>query len=466
MKKCLRFIPLLMVAVLFFSCASDSDEAAATAEETLPVVETVTEEAAVEVVTPPVAEEPVVAAEDAVAENADEDVSEEAPYEELPLEAVAEEEEIEGEAVPFEDEFVPVEETSYTLDVTAYYDDFLFSDDDFIAVELPEPAVEEQLMEEPFVEVELLAEEPLVELEPVAEEPLQEQVPEEAAPEMELIPVPPVREDMKKPVSVITEEEALAAAQKEHDNEDVSELEEIIAAIPEPEKPARPAPSRSVTIHRNDIIEVPYQGNWWVYLGDENSSATLVFSGREYVSEKTVFTLRAVKEGVALLHFFKQDIIADIMIDDYLEVIVEEATGLSEKTTLDMYIISQIKPEPVTDEESELPDVEVTEISVAPVISYMPVENEAEVIPSSTEVPSAPKAQQSILIEDEADVVSASVEVTDAELFERAKELEATDIEGALELYKQLVAEFPTSPYWVQANNRITYINRFYFFKR
>lgn len=500
-KSRLRFMLFLLGSALLLSSCASKDEPAVDEQ---PVLEAPVLEAAV--LETPAVTEPEVPAQPAAGENvlpaavvvSDEEplpaadvVSDEEPLPAEENEAVedaglvtedtpASEEESDAETVAAEEEseFIPVEEKpSYIVDVASYYDDFKLSEDDFIVLEIPssEPEPEPEAETEPADDViAVLFEEPAVAV--VTEEDAdvadEDSVSlEETAPVTDPIYIPSPREDMKKPVSVISEEQAAQAAELENEEDD-SELEELLAAIPEPEKPAEPVASRSVTIRKNDIIEVPYQGNWWVYLGDATGSGALTFTGRDYIAEKTVFTLRAVKEGRALLHFFKQDIIAGVMVDDYLEVIVGETEGVSGKTTLDMYIISQIKNEPVeSDEESgeeepvetqkvtqpavteDFASLTVTEPPVTDTVTYVQV-TEEPVVAVDYEAASAEEVQ------------TPEIPLTDSELFARAQELEATDIEGAVELYKKLIAEYPASPYWTKANNRITYINRFYFFKR
>lgn len=492
-KDRLRFLLLLLVAaVVFFSCASDGGDNAEASESLVPLVDGAAKEPSADKAdllvteTLPAVEELIVSEEEQPAADeislieesagSEDDVENVENVENVEINDIVEIDEIVEniesedidsgiedvavEEIPFEDEFIPVyPESAYTLDVSSYYDDFIIDEDDFVAVEVPSPEFESE-------QVEAVPESTESELAEPAEPELDEAVAvlEEVSPVVEEQYIPAPREDMKKPVSVISESEAAEISELEKEN-DVSEVEEILAAIPEPEEPAGPIPSRSVTIHKNDIIEIPYQGNWWVYLGDVNGSNTLTFSGREFVSEKTVFRLRAVKEGESLLHFYKQDIIAGVLIDDYLEVIVGEAESSSDKITLDMFVISQVRDEPLVEQEEseaegelelppaetfvQIPAVEETSVSYSPVIT-----DEYDVVSSAFEE-----------VEDVAQVDEPAM-LTDAELYEKAQELEATDIEGALELYRQLVSNYPASPYWTKANNRITYINRFYFFKR
>lgn len=411
-----------------------------------------------------------------------------------------------------ENEFIPfVEEPVYILDVENYYDGFSISDGDFVAVadEFPEeypdadsepadsgldyPVLPELAAAQIPVETDLTeTEDAAVSVDEVFPEKIVAF--EELSSVMEQIYIPPVREDMKKPVVIVTEDEAAAVNEQEKEAS-LAEIENILAEIPEPEESPKPVPSRSVKVNRNDILEIPYQGNWWVYLGDENASGTMSFSGREYISENTVFTLRAVSEGEALLHFFKQDIIGDVIIDDYLAVTVENADKTSETVALDVFVISQLKPVPPEEDESvDGDDVSVYEAET----DGTHVTDEAAILPAvendagksvSSEQSAAIKSDdiRYVLHEDddennltsslyeeipeETDVVSVETKqdkekMSDAELFQKAQELEASDIEEALKLYKKLVADYPVSQYWTQANRRITYINRFYFFKR
>ncbi|MBQ0166605.1 MAG: hypothetical protein KBT02_05840 [Treponema sp.] len=413
MKECLRFVLLVMLtAVLFSSCASDDAAESQMPEETVPVVAVeVNEEPLPEVPDSVLSEPELPAVEDILPEAAETEpvVQEEAVFEEI----VLSEEYIENEFIPVE------EEPLYTIDVVAYYDDFSVADNEFVDVEIP-------VFEE---------------IEPVIPEP----------------PVLPVKEDeVRKPVVVITEEEAVASSEREKEIA-LSELESILEKVPEEETPPSPVPSRSITIHKNDIIDCPYQGNWWVYLGDMNGSNSVVFMGRDYISNKTVFTLRASKEGTALLHFFKQDIIGGVMVDDYLEVTVEESIAASEKITLDEFIISQIQDDDTVAVDYVQYQEKSASVSDEPVMETVPVS-----------LPEVTFEAESSIVSDEEEVTSVVEEILnpDEDLFMRAQELEKTDIEGALILYTQLVSAYPASPYWNQASKRITYINRFYFFKR
>lgn len=473
MKKLVFFLFLAMLsASLFVSCAGDADtvedETILPEVEAVPAVEEELLPSAVEEeLLPAAVEEPVV----------EELVPEETVVEEPLVEGFEElsEDELlpepEAESIP-DPEFVPVEdENEYVIDVAGYYDGFVISEDDFIVLDTIQ--TEEDVVSV-FTEEETVSAEDETELSSeISEEPAPEEAVVEILPadnqEITMTPaVPAPREDLAKPVEIISETEAASAAELEKEAA-LAEVEQILAEVPVIEEEPAPLPSRSVTINKNDILEVPYQGNWWVFLGDENGSGSLSFTGRNFVSDRTVFTLRAVKEGTAMLHFFKQDIIAGVIVDDYLEVTVGESAGVSEKTVLDDFVISQIAPIASEDECTE-PDTLSELVEEEPVVAY--VQYPDEEYSSETEEITAPASGSGVFIIDEEDVVTNAGEIvedepyTDEELFFMAQELEASDIEGALELYEQLISMYPASPYWSQASKRITYINRFYFFKR
>lgn len=81
-------------------------------------------------------------------------------------------------------------------------------------------------------------------------------------------------------------------------------------------------PSRTVYASKNQIINVPYPGTGWVYLGEIESKALVSFKGKTFSGNITNFVLTPQREGKTILHFYKLDAINGKYIDDYLEVII------------------------------------------------------------------------------------------------------------------------------------------------
>lgn len=111
------------------------------------------------------------------------------------------------------------------------------------------------------------------------------------------------------------------------ENESETKTEEIV-------------PSRSVTIKRNQYLDVVYPGNGWIYLG-ENETSLLRYYGRKTGNGETAFSFRSIgtsSAGNTILHFYKNDALTGNYIDDYLEVIVEnENAAGTERITAPSY---------------------------------------------------------------------------------------------------------------------------------
>ena len=105
------------------------------------------------------------------------------------------------------------------------------------------------------------------------------------------------------------------------------------------------SPSRSVTIGKNQLINIVYPGKGWIYQGNideegniDSRNRNFIFGGRKLGTENYTFTLRSRTAGKFLLHFFKNDGLTGDYIDDYLEVIVDESkTSMPDAITVPSY---------------------------------------------------------------------------------------------------------------------------------
>ncbi|MCI5523803.1 MAG: hypothetical protein MR449_06675 [Spirochaetia bacterium] len=83
-------------------------------------------------------------------------------------------------------------------------------------------------------------------------------------------------------------------------------------------------PSRSVTMNKNQYLDIVYPGSGWIYIGELNEETPLMrYFGRKIGTKDTNFTMRSRDEGITILHFYKNDALTDDYIDDYLEVIIK-----------------------------------------------------------------------------------------------------------------------------------------------
>lgn len=108
---------------------------------------------------------------------------------------------------------------------------------------------------------------------------------------------------------------ALTAPQKNEDE------------VPQEEEKPEPVPSRAMTIKNNQFVDIVYPGSGWIYLGEEGAGDHFIFQGRKLGNGETTFSLRSKQPGVALLHFYKNDILTGNYIDDYIEISITEKSA-------------------------------------------------------------------------------------------------------------------------------------------
>lgn len=280
-------------------------------------------------------------------------------------------------------------------------------------------------------------------------------------------------------------------------------------------------PSRSITLQKNQYLDIVYPGTGWIYLGEIDATALLKYSGRKIEEDFTSFTLRGREEGSAILHFFKNDALTGEYIEDYLEVTVKGSSRISDHIKAPMYadIVpprpsftkSEILSEAIALNKETEPEEEKEETvhnaSEEKEISYKPTEqapaNKGSTViqnTSSTEQTAAHIEKQSSenkpstsLQTDNlnaSEILSLAQKSFDAKEYEQCmKYLEAffektesnldegmylqgrtlespspiRDIKKSLSIYKAIVRQYPESSLWDKANERITYIERFYF---
>jgi hypothetical protein len=73
------------------------------------------------------------------------------------------------------------------------------------------------------------------------------------------------------------------------------------------------------------IVEIPFRGAGWVYLGELSSRRGLAYDSRRLDPEGQRFMFRCETPGTYVLKFYKQDFIRDYILNDQVQVIVGEA---------------------------------------------------------------------------------------------------------------------------------------------
>jgi len=270
--------------------------------------------------------------------------------------------------------------------------------------------------------------------------------------------------------------------------------------------------SRSVRASVGQLVEIPFRGTGWVYLGELGSRRGIVYDSRrlDIIAghvEGQSFIFRTVTEGTYILKFYKQDFIQDYIITDYVQIIVGAAELFEPGRNVDR---GRVIAEPRWPSESGFPSEAAPETQRASPESSLaqtgPVQTEPgttappqiaptqTVPPQTAEVQPAPQQGSSaadlFMAADPAEYVRRARQEFDAGNVEQALSIlnlmlqryplgtdealwllgqlceansPARDIRLALEYYRLLVREYPQSHRVADAQRRIAYLERYFF---
>ena len=83
--------------------------------------------------------------------------------------------------------------------------------------------------------------------------------------------------------------------------------------------------SRIVRATVGQIVEIPFRGTGWVYLGELASRRGIVYNSRRNDPEGLSFIFSLEEAGVYSLKFYRQDFIRDFIINDHVQVIAGDS---------------------------------------------------------------------------------------------------------------------------------------------
>jgi hypothetical protein len=176
----------------------------------------------------------------------------------------------------------------------------------------------------------------------IEEKPLVVEAVQPPPPQIAAVPLPP------PPAVIIEETPAAQSAQEEQTAVDESTVERKppprIQSLLEPPpgvtamKDDAPVPnqrllvppkeeivfSRIARITVGQIVEIPFRGTGWVYLGELTSRRGIIYDSRRNDPEGQTIIFRAEEAGTYALKFTKHDVIRDYILNDYVQIIVEE----------------------------------------------------------------------------------------------------------------------------------------------
>jgi len=83
--------------------------------------------------------------------------------------------------------------------------------------------------------------------------------------------------------------------------------------------------SRIVHATVGQIVEIPFRGTGWIYFGEIASQRGIVFNARRNDADGQTIIFSLEEPGTYVLKFYRRDFIRDFILNDYVQVIAEDA---------------------------------------------------------------------------------------------------------------------------------------------
>ena len=279
------------------------------------------------------------------------------------------------------------------------------------------------------------------------------------------------------------------------------------------ETEGEPAFSRVVRVMVGQLVEIPFRGTGWVFLGELEARRGIAYGSRRLDSEGQSFIFRAEEAGAYALKFYKQDFIRDYILNDYVQVIIGETPESPDAPHFTLptdrgRVIAEPRwpplPETASGPGQTAGSAERLPVGTVPQGDPRPVDPAPapeQGTPPAAQGPSGPATPEqgpgsSAVVQDPSGPLSPerytnqAREAYDAgripqalSILDQFREiypvgndeawwlygqlLEANsprrDIRSALDYYRRLVREYPQSPRFDEARRRIAYLERYYF---
>ena len=83
--------------------------------------------------------------------------------------------------------------------------------------------------------------------------------------------------------------------------------------------------SRTVRVTVGQLVEIPFRGTGWVFLGEAGARRGIVYDSRRLDPEGQSFIFRTLTAGIYVLKFYRQDFIRNFILNDYVQVTIGNA---------------------------------------------------------------------------------------------------------------------------------------------
>jgi hypothetical protein len=220
----------------------------------------------------------------------------------------------------------------------------------------------------------------------------------------------------------------------------------------ETEIPAKPAVRRTLNARTGQTFDVPFPETGWIYTGEEASKNGINYDSRRVENGAQTFTFRAEKEGDYTLTFYRQDFLRDYYTNEYVSVIVRNDTPV--EAAAGMPPAAALDGTPPAGPSAGEPAVEKPAGSGG-----------GDYLRQAREAAAAQKYADAVALLDKFREQSPGMNDEAWWLYGQSFEAASPvrDIKSALDAYSYLTREYPQSRYYRDAQNRIAFLNRFYF---
>lgn len=233
-------------------------------------------------------------------------------------------------------------------------------------------------------------------------------------------------------------------------------------------------PERTMESPKGSPLELAFPGSGWVYLGETSGREGIRYDSRRFDGASAVFLFAADREGEYVLRFQRQDPVTG---EPESRLVGVKITESASKPTASPSADVKVAPAAAQAEKADTGPGSPVAAAPATTAAVEPRTAEASVLPR--ELPSSPDELLRLArAELAANRVSSALEVLDRYvslfpfgsdeafyLYAKAYEQNTPyrDIKKAYGYYRQVRDEWPRSPFWKDAAERATYIERHYF---
>ncbi|GMO58370.1 MAG: hypothetical protein Ta2A_03850 [Treponemataceae bacterium] len=238
-------------------------------------------------------------------------------------------------------------------------------------------------------------------------------------------------------------------------------------SIPTMTEEENPSPSRTLRVPVNRAFDVKLPGSAWMFVGETEKPNIIRYIKRDNLFNETAFSLLAEKEGRTIIHFYRQDAIANSGQNEYIEVIASADMQQMQET-------GASSPDGTSASASASASAPARTES-APLAGALPnVQNPPAPSPAASILSLLKSAKDAYAAQDYAkaaalidEFLDTAEDALDEGLFLKGQIYEAKsplrDIKTSLAAYNELLRAMPLSPLAKNAKDRIAYIKRFYY---